>query len=306
MNAMSERQAGKERGAIQTVIDVLVAIALVGGIFLAMFGFSGNWPPLVVVESKSMQHSQTISYIGTMDTGDLVMNKKVGSVSDVTTYIAGREKNYEAYGSYGDVLIYWRDGDMTLTPIIHRAVLYLAANDDKSFSAPELQLQTKGVDYDFFDSADSWNHITDDIVIHHYGYNNQELDVPISTMIGYANLRGTALHDGFITKGDFNQEVDQRLGITKNREAVPFDWIVGKAIGEIPWVGVIKLWFSNTLPGDTPSNSIMSIEIVIVLIIALPITSEAYIFLKGRKAGKSAPIEPGNKETKREDEENHP
>jgi len=305
MNMMSEKRAGKERGAVHTVIDALIALALVGGIFLAMFGFSGNWPPLVVVESKSMQHSQTDSFIGTMDTGDLVMNRKVGAVSEVTTYLAGKESNYTAFGSYGDVVIYWRDGDKSLTPIIHRVVLYLTANDDGSFAAPELQQHTEGVGYDFIDSADSWSRITDDIVIHHYGYSDQELNVPISTMIDYAHIRGTALHDGFITKGDFNQEVDQRLGITKNREPVPFDWIIGKALGEIPWVGVIKLWFTNTLPGDTPSNSIVSIEICIAAIIALPVASETYIFWKGRKPeipGK--PIEPEKEETKQDDGEN--
>jgi len=305
MKMMSEKRTGKERGAVQTVIDALVALALVGGIFLAMFGFSGNWPPLVVVESKSMQHSQTDSFIGTMDTGDLVMNRKVGAVSEVTTYLAGKESNYTAFGSYGDVVIYWRDGDKSLTPIIHRVVLYLTANDDGSFAAPELQQHTEGVGYDFIDSADSWSRITDDIVIHHYGYSDQELNVPISTMIDYAHIRGTALHDGFITKGDFNQEVDQRLGITKNREPVPFDWIIGKALGEIPWVGVIKLWFTNTLPGDTPSNSIVSIEICIAAIIALPVASETYIFWKGRKPeipGK--PIEPEKEETKQDDGEN--
>ena len=305
MNMMLEKRAGKERGAVHTVIDALIALALVGGIFLAMFGFSGNWPPLVVVESKSMQHSQTDSFIGTMDTGDLVMNKKVGAVSEVTTYLAGKESNYTAFGSYGDVVIYWRDGDKSLTPIIHRVVLYLTANDDGSFAAPELQQHTEGVGYDFIDSADSWSRITDDIVIHHYGYSDQELNVPISTMIDYAHIRGTALHDGFITKGDFNQEVDQRLGITKNREPVPFDWIIGKALGEIPWVGVIKLWFTNTLPGDTPSNSIVSIEICIAAIIALPVASETYIFWKGRKPeipGK--PIEPEKEETKQDDGEN--
>ena len=305
MKMMSEKRAGKERGAVQTVIDALVALALAGGIFLAMFGFSGNWPPLVVVESESMQHSQTDSYIGTMDTGDLVMNKKVGTVSEVVTYLAGKESNHTAFGSYGDVVIYWRDGDKSLTPIIHRVVLYLTANDDGSFAAPELQQHTEGIGYDFIDSTDSWSQITDDIVIHHYGYNDQELNIPISTMIGYAHIKGTALHDGFVTKGDFNQEVDQRLGITKNREPVPFDWIVGKAVGELPWVGVIKLWFTNTLPGDTPANSIMSIEICIAAIIAIPVASEAYIFWKGRKLeipGK--PIEPEKEETKQDDGEN--
>jgi signal peptidase len=306
MNMMSEKRAGKERGAVQTAIDALIALALVGGIFLAMFGFSGNWPPLVVVESESMQHSQTDSYIGIMDTGDLVMNKKVGAVSEVVTYLAGKGNDYATFGSNGDVVIYWRDGDKSLTPIIHRVVLYLTANDDSSFGAPELQQYTAGVEYDFIDSADTWGHITNDIVIHHYGYDDQELNIPISTMIGYAHIKGAALHDGFITKGDFNQEVDQRLGITKNREPVPFDWIVGKAVGEIPWVGVIKLWFTSTLPEDTPSNSIMSIEICIAAIIALPVASEAYIFWKGRKLERPGrPVEPKKEGEKRNDGENH-
>lgn len=307
MNIMSEKRAGGIRETVHTFIDALVALALVGGIFLAMFGFSGNWPPLVVVESKSMQHSQTDSYIGIMDTGDLIMNKKIDRVSDVVTYLAGKENNYTAFGSYGDVVIYWRDGDENLTPIIHRVVLYLTANDNGSFGAPELQGLTAGIDYDFTNSTNSWGFITNDIVIHHYGYNDQELNIPVSTMIGYAHIRGAALHDGFITKGDFNQEVDQRLGITKDRVPVPFDWIVGKAVGEIPWVGVIKLWFTNTLPGDTPSNSIMSIEICIAAIIALPIASETYIFWKGRKLVRQGkPAEPKEDETKLDDGENRP
>ena len=305
MNMMSERRAGKDRGAVQTVIDALIALALVGGIFLAMFGFSGIWPPLVVVESKSMQHSQTDSFIGTMDTGDLVMNKKVEAVSEVVTYLAGKESNYTAFGSYGDVVIYWRDGDRSITPIIHRVVLYLEAIGDVGFRAPDLEYLTRDVDYNFSNPGDMWDHMTGDLKLFHYGYNDIDLDIPISTMIGYAHIRGAALHDGFITKGDFNQEVDQRLGITKNREPVPFDWIIGKAVGEIPWVGVIKLWFTNTLPGDTPSNSIMNIEICIAAIIALPVASETYIFWKGRKPeipGK--PIEPEKEETKQDDVKN--
>ena len=306
MNTMSEKRAGKERGAVQTVIDALIALALVGGIFLAMFGFSGNWPPLVVVESKSMQHSQTDSYIGTMDTGDLVMNMKIEAVSDVITYLAGKESNYTAFGSYGDVVIYWRDGDKSLTPIIHRAVLYLEAIGDIGFRAPELEHLTHGVDYNFSNPSDVWDHITGDFKLFHYGYDDLDyLNIPVSMMISRAHTRGATLHDGFITKGDFNQEVDQTLGITKYREPVPFDWIVGKAVGEIPWVGVIKLWFTNTLPGDTPSNSIMSIEICIAAIIALPVASETYIFWKGRRP--EIPDEPAEVEkevTEQDDREN--
>ena len=56
---------------------LFIAGAIVIIIILGLFAYSGLWPPLVVVESESMQHSNTTSYIGVIDTGDLVIVKKV-------------------------------------------------------------------------------------------------------------------------------------------------------------------------------------------------------------------------------------
>lgn len=293
---MSEKLAGKRSGNVQAVIDVLIAVSLVASIFLTMFGFSGNWPPLVVIESKSMQHSESESYIGTMDTGDLVMIQKVERLSDIKTYLEGERTDYSIYGAFGDVVIYWREGDKSLTPIIHRPVLYLLANDDQSFSAPEIRNLTQGVDFDFLDGGDSWDHLQHDIIIHHYGHRDADLDIPIELIIGFMQTRGMPLHDGFVTKGDYNSEVDQRLGIMKTREPVPFDWIAGRAVGEIPWVGIVKLWSTNSMPDDTPSNSVSSLLICIGVVFAVPVMSEIYIWRRGKGGDPSErEIEPGEK-----------
>lgn len=293
---MSERQTGGKGGFLQTFVDVGVALVLVGSIFLVMFAYTGNWPPLVVVESRSMQHSETESQIGIMDTGDLTMVKKVSSVTDVITYVAGMQQGYSTYGDYGDVVVYWRAGDQSMTPIIHRAVLRLVANENVSYSAPELKGLVRGVDYDLEYDNNSWGYVTGDIILHSYGYRGMELLVPVGSMLTAMDKRGIAPYDGFITKGDFNSAVDQIL--FHDWGPVKFEWIHGVATGEIPWFGVIKLYLTGSLPYDTPSNSIMFLWISIGLIAAIPIGSEAFLWWRERReslpeevVGEEPPVE---------------
>ncbi|HDP96865.1 MAG TPA: S26 family signal peptidase, partial [Euryarchaeota archaeon] len=127
---MPDEQPGAKRKIPPTVIDIVVAVAIVASILIGMFIYTGIWPPLVVVESKSMQHSADESSIGTIDTGDLVLIKKVSDKSDITTYLEGKAKSYRSYGDFGDVIVYKRGGSDERTPIIHRAVIYLTANED--------------------------------------------------------------------------------------------------------------------------------------------------------------------------------
>jgi len=266
----------------QSFVDVLVAVALVGSVFLAMFAYTGNWPPLVVIESKSMQHSGTESEIGIMDTGDLAMVKTVASASEITSYAAALRTDYRTYGDFGDVVIYWRGGDQTKTPIIHRAVVFLDANEDGSFSAPELQWLTAGADYAMTNASDSWSHITSDFRLPHYGYRDMNLIIPVANMLESMALKGIDVHSGYITKGDFNSVVDQIL-FSNAREPVSFEWIHGVATGEIPWFGAVKLFLTGSLPEDTPANSIALLWASIAAIVAIPIGSEAYIWWRGRK-----------------------
>ena len=262
-------------------MDVGIAALLVGSVFLVMFAYSGNWPPLVVVESRSMQHSETESQIGIMDTGDLTMVKSVSSVGDITTYAAGKHDGRSTYGDYGDVVIYWPSGDKSRTPIIHRAVLYLVANDNGTYSAPELQYLVRGVDYDLNRATDSWACLTDDVKLLAYGYREMELPVPIHSILQYMQAHGTEPYDGFITKGDFNQAVDQIL--FRDMGPVKFEWVHGVATGEIPWFGLVKLYFTGSMPYDTPSNSVLFLWLTIGLIVAIPVGSEAYLWWRDRK-----------------------
>jgi len=286
---VSDKATGSKGIIPQTLVDVAIAAALVGSVFLAMFAFSGNWPPLVVIESKSMQHSGDESQIGVLDTGDLAMVKSVSSMNEITTYAGGLINGHRTYGDFGDVIIYWKAGDQTETPIIHRAVIFLDANDDDSFSAPELQYLAPGVDYVLTNSSDSWDHLTSDFHMLNYGFRGADISIPITNILRFAEAHGEALRGGFITKGDYNTFVDQ-LSYISVGEPVPFEWVHGVATGEIPWFGVVKLWFTGSLPQDAPGNSITLLWVSVIAIAAIPIGSEVYIWVRDRrKAGQKDP-----------------
>ena len=127
----------KKKGLSSTV-KAIIAVPLAFAIVLAgLYIYCDNWPPLVVVESSSMQHSNTTSYIGVIDTGDIVLVQKASSNSDVTTYVQGEETGYSTYGEYGNVIVY--DRPTSSTPVIHRAIIYLEYNESSnSFDAPSL------------------------------------------------------------------------------------------------------------------------------------------------------------------------
>ena len=277
---MSERQTGKKWRIPQPLGDILIACVLVGSIFLVMFAYTGSWPPLVVVESRSMQHSETESEIGVMDTGDLTMVKMIFSTDDIITYASGMQDGYSTYGDFGDVVIYYKGGDKSKTPIIHRAVIFLEANDNGSYSAPELEGLVRGIDYDFDLANNTASYITGNIRLHNYGYRGMEVNIPVANMLSYMASHGIAAHDGFVTKGDFNPMVDQ---IMFNPEPVSFEWVHGVATGEIPWFGILKLFMTGTLPEDTPANSFLCLWICIGVIVAIPIGGEAYAWRKEKR-----------------------
>ena len=46
----------------ETVKDVGIAFGSVALVFLLTFAYSGNWPPMVVIESGSMEHDNNPLY----------------------------------------------------------------------------------------------------------------------------------------------------------------------------------------------------------------------------------------------------
>jgi signal peptidase len=120
--------------------DIVTAFVIVAVIMLSLYAYCGIWPPMVVVESGSMEHPPSPfehkSYIGVIDTGDMVFVKKVNASqgADVITYVQGEASGYSRYGGYGDVIIYrpnglkYRGDGTPVVPIIHRLVVWIDVN----------------------------------------------------------------------------------------------------------------------------------------------------------------------------------
>ena len=262
--------------------DAAVAFALVASILLIMYAYTGLWPPLVVVESNSMMHSDdNTSYIGVIDTGDMVLVKDIDSEEDVITYLHGYVSGHRTYGDYGDVIVYKKMGLDDNTPIIHRAVLHLEINAPGYDSYRCEELRDLPEDKWSLTAGDTWDDITGVISIYHYGYNDDTVTVNVGSILS-AFARG---HDtptsGFITRGDHNRWVDQTYG--ESFSPVDPDWVIGKARGEIPWFGLLKLWFTDSLKSEAPDNSVTNLWIAIAIIIIVPITIDVVLTYRIRK-----------------------
>ena len=214
-----------------TVKDVGIAIGSVVVVFLLTFAYSGNWPPMVVIESGSMEHDNNSLYaepgythLGTIDTGDLVIVKDAGK-KDIVTYLEGKNTGYEKYGDYGDVIVYYKNGirekdGQPVTPVIHRAMFWVDVDvENKTYHVPEAGRT-------FYNEID----------LRQFGDEK---------LVG--TIEGQVLQNsGYVTKGDStgNPHPDQvtHTDINRNKvQPVDPDWVVGMARGELPWFGLIKL-----------------------------------------------------------------
>ncbi|WP_254272777.1 S26 family signal peptidase [Haloarcula marina] len=151
------------------VLDVATSVLAVVVVGLLLFAVSGVWPPLVAVESPSMTPN--------VETGDLVFVMEAerfpgpDARHGVVTAEAGGGPGYVMFGRAGDVIVFRPDGDPGRTPVIHRAMLYVAADEN------------------WYDRADP---------------------DAVGDAGNCAALRNCpAPHAGFVTKGDFNGRYDQ-------------------------------------------------------------------------------------------------
>ncbi len=239
-----------------TFKDVVISIIIVLVIFLSLYAYAQTWPPIVVIESGSMQHGD-LSHIGTIDTGDIVIVKKVYSADDVVSYVEGRMKGYETYGDYGDVIIYKCHGEL----IIHRAIVYLHWNGK--------EWEIRGFENG---SYPSWLHVTKDyITIDNVGYEHKKIIINLQKL--NPNVVGK---EGFITMGDHNlarygpSAYDQSTSgfIPICPYLVNYNMIVGVARGEIPWFGAIKLYLTHTNTDEIPSNTNVNLAISLIVLVA--------------------------------------
>ena len=297
--------------------DVLIAAGIIAVILVVLFLYTDNWPPMVVIESDSMQHGGDSS-VGVIDTGDLVLVKKVSSEKNVITYIEGQAKGYKTYGDYGDVIIYRKNGG-TDTPVIHRSVMYLELNEttNKTFDVPDLAKLDYGKENDWYITFKQNTVITQarwyDLGINHqihindYGYAKVHLKIDLR-LVNSSFGDKYDIHGGFVTVGDHNAARDRENCVDQERltedappkekvRPVKAEWIVGKARGELPWFGIVKLKVSGN-PNEFPTTSVYMVFVSLGVVIALPIVLDfLYLTIKKKIKGN------GNMENEKDKED---
>lgn len=250
-------ETGGKGDSLAVYRDVGLALGIVLMLFMVAYFYSGNWPPVVLIESGSMEHSDDTSTMrtGTIDTGDLVLVKKVDKRSDIITYLEGRKSGHTTYGEYGDVIVYHKNGLTTGTPVIHRAMAWV----DVTQVLGETRYVVEGYPHEFSAST---------------GINIPDIG---AEDVGKAGSKyGELKWSGYLTKGDSdgNSAVDQKPALfdiqRKPVQPVQVDFIIGKARGEIPWMGMLKLCLTDQ-PGceNAPSSQKTMMMTVIGLIIGM-------------------------------------
>lgn len=164
-----------QTGPLMFIREMLTSVVTVAAIGLLLFGLSGVWPPMVAVESGSMEPH--------MEKGDLIFitepgrfaPEKTHQKTGVVTYRMGQKTDYRSFGSYGSVIIYDRPNDFG-PPIIHRARFWVSEGENWYSEA--------NPDYVNADNCEELRYCP-------------------------------APHAGFITKGDNNAEYDQANGISE-------------------------------------------------------------------------------------------
>jgi signal peptidase I len=268
IKTLIEQFRTSEHWAVSLARDLLWVIAVVGGIALALYLICGTWPAVVTIESGSM--------IPHMNIGDLVVVVEKDRFGELKTWDDGKVSGYQKFGDYGDVIIYrpngftdfWSSvGLLPLTaqhPIIHRAMTWTEAGEPvplyinfyRGSVTPTgyLPLTVVGTTADGFQVLATGN--TTPMVNYTPGardvtITSQQLGnfvMPADAIVknaGYVkNMSTIATHGGYITKGDNNSNSDQgslTLATGKALEPVQKDWVVGKALFTVPYVGLLPL-----------------------------------------------------------------
>lgn len=228
--------------------EAVAAAAVVALLFGILTLWSGVWPPLVVIESGSMMHQEgcldpgdrnkdgdrectPYGRIGTMDPGDIVAVKKAQGLDSIELLVDAGD---EHFGFAGDVIVFHRNNDTSRAPVIHRAVAWIEVIG--TGPARRYEVDWIGEERLYFSSAGVY--LPEFGIDERYGYPKDRAFKPVNS--------------GFVTRGDnplTNPASDQALGISGLVEP---GWVIGKARGELPWFGLLKLAVANSINQDRP------------------------------------------------------
>jgi len=173
------------------------------------------------------------SMVPHMDVGDLVLVVAKDRLGPLQSMAQGEVSGYQKFSMPGDVIIYHPNGNTDLHPIIHRA-LYWTEAGLTNITYREMNKATGQIETKLY----------------------------------------VAPHAGYITKGDNNPVIDQTgfgnnyRGTGSSIQPVKEEWIVGKAVYSVPYIGYLPL----------------NIGPVIVIVIVLMILQELYTKRKSAKA----------------------
>ena len=294
--------------AVSLARDLIWVVAVVGCIALALFLICGTWPAVVTIESESM--------VPNMNVGDLVVVIQKDRFGDLQTWDDGKISGYKKFGDYGDVIIYRPNGltDMWASigllplskaqhPIIHRAMTwtnaglpvpsYLNIYRGKITPTGYIPLTVRGETpngYQILSTGAGAPHAsnftpgTKDLIMKTPQGNYV---LPADAVIpnsGYVRDTDTiATHGGYITKGDNNILSDQgylTIPGTGTVEPVAKEWVIGKALFTVPYVGLLPLHIGE----------------VIVVVIIIMVLHELYL----RRKDEKIPAKPQKKSGKKQ------
>ncbi|MFD1633289.1 S26 family signal peptidase [Haloplanus ruber] len=163
------------------VRETALSVGAVVAIGLLLFALSGVWPPMVAVESGSMEpHMHKGDLVFITDTGRFTPDA-AHEGSGVVPRSAGREVGYWKFGAHGSVIVYDEPGGAG-PPVIHRAQFWV-------------------------DEGENW-------------YDRANPDYVVGdNCVETPNC--PAPHAGFVTKGDANRRYDQVNGISRSGPVKP-------------------------------------------------------------------------------------
>ena len=164
-----------DQPTVEFVRELLVSVLGVVLVGLLLFAASGIWPPMVAVESGSMEpHMYRGDLVFVMEEHRLAPDIATGTTGVVTYRTAEGGDGYRKFGDYGDVIVFEANGGRS-TPVIHRARFWV-------------------------EEGENW------VAMANAAY------LPSGSCSSLPNC--PAPHAGFITKGDNNDRYDQVAGIS--------------------------------------------------------------------------------------------
>ncbi|WP_336326361.1 S26 family signal peptidase [Halovenus sp. HT40] len=112
---------------LRDIVTSVGAVLLVG---LYIFMISGVWPPMVAIESGSMEPNMSQNDLVFVMETDRFQPEAAHDETGVVTAQQGAEAGYEKFGQDGDVIVYNPQGNEEVTPIIHRAMFWVEEGEN--------------------------------------------------------------------------------------------------------------------------------------------------------------------------------